>query len=86
VRTLEGHGHWVNHLALSTDFVLRTGPFDHTDPSFATREQMHQAAVIRYNATVEAQGDEMLASASDDFTIFLWSSTSKKPVLMINSG
>lgn len=26
-RTLEGHGHWVNSLALSTDYVLRTGPF-----------------------------------------------------------
>lgn len=26
-RTLEGHAHWVNSLALSTDYVLRTGPF-----------------------------------------------------------
>lgn len=26
-RTLEGHAHWVNTLALSTDYVLRTGPF-----------------------------------------------------------
>jgi len=26
-RILEGHAHWVNTLALSTDFVLRTGPF-----------------------------------------------------------
>lgn len=23
-RTLEGHAHWVNTLALSTDYVLRT--------------------------------------------------------------
>ena len=30
IRTLEGHGHWVNTIALSTDFVLRTGFFDHT--------------------------------------------------------
>jgi hypothetical protein len=30
VRTLEGHAHRVNHLALSTDYVLRSGPFDHT--------------------------------------------------------
>lgn len=27
-RTLEGHAHWVNTLALSTDWVLKTGPFD----------------------------------------------------------
>ena len=27
-RTLQGHGHWVNILALNTDYVLRTGAFD----------------------------------------------------------
>ncbi|VEL21021.1 unnamed protein product, partial [Protopolystoma xenopodis] len=27
-RILNLHGHWVNCLALSTDYVLRTGPFD----------------------------------------------------------
>jgi hypothetical protein len=32
-RTLQGHGHWVNTLALSTDYVLRTGAFD---PAYAT--------------------------------------------------
>ncbi|CAI7880233.1 unnamed protein product [Closterium sp. NIES-53] len=25
----QGHGHWVNSLALSTDYALRTGAFDH---------------------------------------------------------
>lgn len=30
VRTLRGHGHWVNSMSVSTDFVTRTGPFDHT--------------------------------------------------------
>ncbi len=29
VRTLRGHGHWVNALALSSEYALRTGPFDH---------------------------------------------------------
>lgn len=24
-RTLEGHAHWVNTLALSTDYILKTG-------------------------------------------------------------
>lgn len=28
--TLKDHAHWVTTLALNTDFVLRTGPFDHT--------------------------------------------------------
>jgi len=27
---LKGHAHWVNTLALSTDYVLRTGCYDHT--------------------------------------------------------
>ena len=27
-RTLQGHGHWVNTMALSTDYVMRTGAFD----------------------------------------------------------
>ena len=30
VNELTGHAHWVNCLALSTDYVLRTGCFDHT--------------------------------------------------------
>ena len=30
-RTLEGHGHWVNTMALSTDYALRTGAFDPAD-------------------------------------------------------
>ena len=29
MRTLRGHGHWVNALALSSEYALRTGPFDH---------------------------------------------------------
>ncbi|KAK0548871.1 ribosome assembly [Tilletia horrida] len=29
VRILQEHAHWVNTLALSTDWILRTGPFDH---------------------------------------------------------
>jgi hypothetical protein len=27
---LKDHAHWVTTLALNTDFVLRTGPYDHT--------------------------------------------------------
>lgn len=32
-RTLQGHAHWVNTLALSTDYILRTGAFE---PATAT--------------------------------------------------
>ena len=27
-RTLQGHGHWVNVLALNTDYVTRTAAFE----------------------------------------------------------
>jgi ribosome assembly protein 4 len=30
-RTLEGHAHWVNTLALSSDYIIRTGAFDPKD-------------------------------------------------------
>ncbi|KAI8927399.1 hypothetical protein BC831DRAFT_510942 [Entophlyctis helioformis] len=82
VRILEGHAHWVNHLALSTDFFLRTGPYDHTDPVFSTKEAAFEAAKKRYDAGLAAQGGiERLASGSDDFTMFLWEPTkAKKPI------
>ena len=40
VRSLRGHGHWVNTMSLSTDYALRTGAYDHTgaapaDPKLA---------------------------------------------------
>jgi len=37
-RTLQGHGHWVNVLALNTDYVMRTGAFD---PAKATLVHEH---------------------------------------------
>jgi hypothetical protein len=30
IRTLSEHAHWVNTMALSTDYILRTGAFDPT--------------------------------------------------------
>lgn len=73
--SLSAHSHWVNHLALSTDFVLRTGYFDHTGTVPATEEEKRQKAQKRFNeaATVEGEIVEKLISASDDSTIFLWS-------------
>jgi hypothetical protein len=29
-RSLEGHAHWVNSIALNTDYVIRTGAVDPT--------------------------------------------------------
>ncbi|PWA40099.1 G-protein beta WD-40 repeat-containing protein [Artemisia annua] len=45
---IQGHGHWVNSLALSTKYVLRTGAFDHTRKHYSSPEEM-EAALERYN-------------------------------------
>ena len=80
VRTLKGHGHRVNTLALSSDHVCRTGPFDHRGTKFLTQEEAFQAAVEKYKKFAE-QGPERLVSGSDDFTLFLWHpANDKQPV------
>ncbi|RHY01842.1 hypothetical protein DYB38_002411 [Aphanomyces astaci] len=71
VRTLVGHAHRINTLALNVDYVCRTGPYDHTFKTFDTREEMQQAAQARYDAIRRGQ-PERLVSGSDDFTLFLW--------------
>ena len=48
VRTLKGHGHWVNTLAMSTECVLRTGAFNHTGAAQAGLQEAQQAALQRY--------------------------------------
>lgn len=73
-RSLEGHAHWVNSLALSTDYALRIGCFDPSQPdndsSSLSDQQKLERAKQRYSS---ARGDnERLVSGSDDFTLFLW--------------
>ena len=80
VKTLTGHGHRVNTLALSCDYVTRTGPFDHTGKAPADPDAAFAKAVEHYNE-VKSQGPERLVSGSDDFTLFYWHPReSKKPV------
>lgn len=46
--SLQGHGHWVNSLALSTEYVLRTGAFDHTGKQYSSSEEMKQVGNFYY--------------------------------------
>ncbi|MCL7048117.1 hypothetical protein MKW94_001194, partial [Papaver nudicaule] len=79
VRELKGHGHWVNSLALSTEYVLRTGAFDHTGKQYSSPEEMKEVALERYNK-MRGNAPERLVSGSDDFTMFLWEpAVSKHP-------
>lgn len=81
-RTLTGHAHWVNNLALNTDYVLRTGPFHpvHDKAKFykqQDRDEMQKMALDRYKA-VCPDDVESFVSCSDDFTLYLWRSNQSK--------
>ncbi|KAK4462554.1 WD40-repeat-containing domain protein [Cladorrhinum samala] len=84
VHTFTAHGHWINHIALSSDYVLRTGYFDHTKDIPETEEGKKAKAKERFEKAVKINGKvaERFATASDDFTIYLWDPTNNgtKPV------
>lgn len=64
-------------MALSTDYALRTGAFDHRGVAPA---EPGAAARRRYEAA-KGSGPERLATGSDDFTLFLWEpARSRTPV------
>jgi len=80
VRTLQGHAHRINALALSCDYACRSGAFDHTGTRPADAAAAQAKALARYR---EARGGrpERLVSCSDDFTLFLWEpAVGKRPV------
>lgn len=76
IQTLKSHAHWVNHLALSTDYVLRKGGFNHESVSLKkfTIDELRIKALENYEkvARVNGQISERLITASDDFTMYLW--------------
>ena len=83
-RMLSGHAHWVNTLALSTDYIIRLGSFDPSNPSsnVPTLSPIErQKLALAYYSKEKGSKSEILVSGSDDFTLFLWSPTdSKKPI------
>ncbi|KAK1770442.1 YVTN repeat-like/Quino protein amine dehydrogenase [Phialemonium atrogriseum] len=83
VHELTGHKHWVNHIALSSEFVLRTGFFDHTKDVPSSEEAKRAKAKERFES---AGKTERIISASDDLTMILWDPTNsgKKPVARLH--
>ena len=85
-RTLRGHAHWVNSLALNTDHVLRTGAYDERGrlpKGLAPGDDLRAAARARWEK-VKGAGHERLASGSEDNTLFLWEGgRDKKPLMRI---
>ena len=80
---LKGHAHWVNTLALSTDYVLQTGCYDHTGKHFGLgddQSKMKAYALERYQKIKDPKG-EKLVSGSDDNTMMMWEpKTQNKPI------
>ncbi|CAO1616831.1 unnamed protein product [Sympodiomycopsis kandeliae] len=79
IRSLDAHSHWVNTLALSTDFLLRSGAFDERKGglidglslSTSTNDQIQAAALKRFKKFTSSQ-PETLVSGSEDHTLFYW--------------
>ena len=82
IRTLTGHGHRVNTIAISSDYILRCGPYDYfNNKSFSNKEDMVQVAKEKYAAYRNEHGQDTLVSGSDDFTIYMWKyETNKAPI------
>ncbi|KAF4660344.1 Notchless protein 1 [Perkinsus olseni] len=86
LREFKGHAHWVNTVCCNTDYVtLKTGCFGEKDqPATAetTVAELKERALQRYNKMIQRTGGvgERILSGSDDFTMFLWSMDSKKPL------
>ena len=71
---LKGHAHWVNTMALSTDYVLQTGCYDHTGKYLKfddDMKKMKEYALERYKKAKDPSG-ERLVSGSDDNTMIMW--------------
>jgi ribosome assembly protein 4 len=72
--------HWVNTMALNTDFVLRIGPYDRNGHRNSDDEEARKDALQRYNDAKRGLSEKLI-TGSDDFTLFLWDpSVSKKPI------
>jgi ribosome assembly protein 4 len=87
VRTLSGHAHRINFLALNCDYVCRTGAFQlgEAPPATDSLEEVQQIALKRYQDIVGADG-ERLISCSDDFTLFMWKPQSDKTPIQRMTG
>jgi ribosome assembly protein 4 len=73
VRTLKGHGHWVNTMSLSTEYAMKTGAFNHKGQASKDLSTAKEEARKRYDeAKAGAGGKERLVTGSDDFTLALW--------------
>ena len=88
-RTLTGHAHWVNTLALNTDYLIRLGSYDPGAPrgdlTTLPAAELQKRALDNYTRGRGSRG-EALVSGSDDFTLFLWSPVDSKKSIARMTG
>ncbi|GAV48939.1 hypothetical protein ZYGR_0N03440 [Zygosaccharomyces rouxii] len=74
INILKSHAHWVNHLSLSTDYAIRVGPFGPDGKASPSPQEARDIAKKNYEKVVRKSGqvEELMVTASDDFTMFLW--------------
>lgn len=66
MRSLKGHGHWVNTMALSSEYALRTGAFDHTVKSPDGPKEAQQAALKRQAAVLSSVARQWIWLNADE--------------------
>ncbi|CAG9533286.1 unnamed protein product [Cercopithifilaria johnstoni] len=79
-RTLVGHAHWVNTLALNVEYALRISFYNALEQSTILDDDMamrQKEALHRYDSAKGTCG-ELLVSGSDDFTLFFWKPADEK--------
>ena len=95
LQTLLGHSHWINTMALNTEYILRTGCYDYDNIKGGDFYEYSQKikkmnfkekishALKRYNLFKEKiNSSEKLVTGSDDYTLILWDRMqSSKPLI-----
>lgn len=72
IKVLTGHAHWVNTMAMSTDYVLRRGMFDYDcEPVTCSEEEAVEQARTRYEDVIRGR-PLRIVTGSDDNTLALW--------------
>lgn len=86
LKTLKSHAHWVNHVSLSTDYVIRKGCYTHDERenkkllSLSLEEKSGLAKKL-FEKEMKVLKTERMVTASDDFTMYLWEpQTQNKPL------
>ncbi|EDV22616.1 uncharacterized protein TRIADDRAFT_28728, partial [Trichoplax adhaerens] len=88
-RTLQGHGHWVNTMALNTDYAMRIGAYDPAKGEkllVGGKKNRQEKSLQKYNLALKLTGKELMVSGSDDYTLFLWHPAKEKTPIARMTG